>query len=117
MAVVTFRDGAVATVEGTVNVYPRNLEESLYLFGETGTVKIGGTSTNNIDVWDFADETGEDLVQRPDDQEDAIMHRLEVYTEQTEPLISYYKGKGLIKEIDASVSPSEVFDLMKAALK
>ena len=59
MAVVTFRNGAVATVEGTVNVYPRNLEESLYLFGETGTVKIGGTSTNNIDVWDFADETGE----------------------------------------------------------
>ena len=63
------------------------------------------------------DETGEDLVQRPDDKEDAIMHRLEVYTEQTEPLISYYKGKGLIKEIDASVSPSEVFELMKAALK
>ena len=64
MAVVTFRNGAVATVEGTVNVYPRNLEESLYLFGETGTVKIGGTSTNNIDVWDFADETGEDLANR-----------------------------------------------------
>ena len=63
------------------------------------------------------DETGEDLIQRPDDKEDAIMHRLEVYTEQTEPLISYYKGKGLIKEIDASVSPSEVFELMKAALK
>ena len=63
------------------------------------------------------DETGEDLIQRPDDKEDAIMHRLEVYTEQTEPLISYYKGKGLIKEIDASVKPSEVFELMKAALK
>ena len=35
-------------------------EETLYLFGETGTVKIGGTSTNNIDVWDFADETEAD---------------------------------------------------------
>lgn len=64
MAVVTFRNGAVATVEGTVNVYPQNLEETLYLFGEKGTVKIGGTSTNNIDVWDFADETGEDLANR-----------------------------------------------------
>ena len=56
VAVLTFANGAVATVEGTVNVYPKNLEETLYLFGETGTVKIGGTSTNNIDVWDFSDE-------------------------------------------------------------
>lgn len=56
MAVVKFKNGAVGTIEGTVNVYPKNLEETLYLFGETGTVKIGGTSTNNIDVWDFADE-------------------------------------------------------------
>lgn len=56
MAVVKFKNGAVGTIEGTTNVYPKNLEETLYLFGETGTVKIGGTSTNNIDVWDFADE-------------------------------------------------------------
>ena len=59
MAVVKFKNGAVGTIEGTTNVYPRNLEETLYLFGESGTVKIGGTSTNNIDVWNFADE-GED---------------------------------------------------------
>ncbi|MBQ8254609.1 MAG: Gfo/Idh/MocA family oxidoreductase [Clostridia bacterium] len=55
-AIVKFKNGAVATIEGTTNVYPKNLEETLYLFGEKGTVKIGGTSTNNIDVWDFADE-------------------------------------------------------------
>lgn len=61
MAVVTFKNGAIATIEGTTNVFPKNLEEALYLFGETGTVKIGGTSTNNIDVWDFADETEADL--------------------------------------------------------
>jgi len=60
MAVVKFRNGAVGTIEGTVNVYPKNLEETLYLFGEKGTVKIGGTSTNNIDVWNFADESEED---------------------------------------------------------
>lgn len=60
MAVVQFRNGAVGTIEGTVNVYPQNLEETLYLFGETGTVKIGGKSTNNIDVWNFADETEAD---------------------------------------------------------
>ena len=60
MAVVTFANGAVATIEGTTNVYPQNLEETLYLFGENGTVKLGGKSTNNIDVWDFADETEAD---------------------------------------------------------
>lgn len=64
MAVVKFKNGAVGTIEGTVNVYPKNLEETLYLFGETGTVKIGGKSTNNIDVWDFADESAEDQANK-----------------------------------------------------
>ena len=40
MAVVKFQNGAVATIEGTTNVYPKNLEETLYLFGENGTVKL-----------------------------------------------------------------------------
>lgn len=56
MAVVKFKNGAIGTIEGTTNVYPQNLEETLYIFGERGTVKIGGKSTNNIDIWDFADE-------------------------------------------------------------
>lgn len=59
-AIIKFSNGAVGTVEGTVNVYPQNLEETLYIFGQTGTVKIGGKSTNNIDVWNFADETKDD---------------------------------------------------------
>lgn len=56
MAVLTFANGAIATIEGTTNVYPENLEETLYIFGEKGTAKLGGKSTNTIDVWDFADE-------------------------------------------------------------
>lgn len=60
LAVVKFKNGAIATIEGTTNVYPKNLEETLYIFGENGTVKIGGTSTNNIDVWDFADKKEKD---------------------------------------------------------
>ncbi len=60
MAVVKFKNGAIATIEGTTNVYPQNLEETLYVFGENGTVKIGGKSTNNIEIWDFADETVDD---------------------------------------------------------
>ena len=64
VAIVKFRNGAVATIEGTTNVYPQNLEETLYLFGENGTVKLGGKSTNNIDVWNFADETEADRTNR-----------------------------------------------------
>lgn len=60
MAVVKFKNGAIATIEGTTNVFPQNLEETLYVFGEKGTVKIGGKSTNNIDVWNFADESEKD---------------------------------------------------------
>lgn len=64
MAVVKFKNGAVGTIEGTTNVYPQNLEETLYLFGRTGTIKLGGPSTNNIDVWDFADEGPADKARK-----------------------------------------------------
>lgn len=60
MAVVEFKNGAVATIEGTTNVYPQNLEETLCLFGENGTVKLGGKSANKIEVWDFLEETESD---------------------------------------------------------
>ena len=60
MAVVKFKNGAIGTIEGTTNVYPKNLEATLYLFGEQGTVKLVGASTNHIDVWEFADERDED---------------------------------------------------------
>ena len=59
-AIVTFKNGAIGIVEGTTNVYPKNLEESLFLFGETGTVRVGGKSTTDIEVWDFADHKPED---------------------------------------------------------
>ena len=59
-AIIKCKNGAIGTIEGTVNVYPHNLEETLYLFGETGTVKLGGASCNNIDVWDFKSELEKD---------------------------------------------------------
>ena len=55
LAIVRFSNGAYGLIEGTTNVYPKNLEETLYLFGEKGTVKAGGTSDNIIEEWDFAD--------------------------------------------------------------
>ncbi|MGN0170888.1 MAG: Gfo/Idh/MocA family protein [Lachnospiraceae bacterium] len=74
VAVVTFANGAVATIEGTTNVYPQNLEETLYLFGDKGTVKLGGKSMNNIDVWDFEDEKDGDAEKRELKEETANVY-------------------------------------------
>lgn len=59
MALIRFGSGAYGIVEGTTNVYPHNLEETLYLFGENGTVKAGGKSVNIIEEWDFRDGRGD----------------------------------------------------------
>lgn len=60
LALVKFKNGAYGMIEGTTNVYPTNLEETLYLFGEKGTVKAGGKSVNLIEEWRFADDTEDD---------------------------------------------------------
>lgn len=62
MALIKFKNGAYGIVEGTTNIYPRNLEETLYLFGEKGTVKAGGTSVNIIEEWCFSD-----MLDNPED--------------------------------------------------
>lgn len=56
MALVKFGNGSYGLIEGTTNVYPKNLEETLYIFGEKGTAKAAGTSDNIIEEWSFADE-------------------------------------------------------------
>ncbi len=55
IALVRFKNGAYGIIEGTTDVYPRNLEETLYIFGERGTVKVGGVSVNRIEEWIFSD--------------------------------------------------------------
>jgi len=62
------------------------------------------------------DETGEKLIQRDDDKEEAVAKRLEVYEASTAPLIDYYREKGLIKDVDASPAPEKVLENMKKAL-
>lgn len=56
MALIKFSNGSYGIIEGTTNIYPTNLEETLYIFGEKGTVKAGGKSVNLIEEWHFADK-------------------------------------------------------------
>lgn len=66
IAVIEFKNGSYGVIEGTTDIYPKNLEETLYLFGEKGTVKAGGKSDNTIEVWNFADsqDDPEDVIQQ-----------------------------------------------------
>ncbi|MDR0767615.1 MAG: adenylate kinase [Methanosarcinales archaeon] len=56
------------------------------------------------------DVCGDQLFQRPDDTSAAVANRLEVYQKQTAPLIDYYKGKGLLKDIDGTKDIDVVFE-------
>lgn len=49
------------------------------------------------------DKCGGELYQRDDDKQESILHRMDVYREQTEPLINFYKEKGKITDLDASI--------------
>jgi len=52
---VRFANGAIGNIEGTTVVYPTNLEETLTIIGEKGTVKIGGLAVNELEFWRFDD--------------------------------------------------------------
>jgi predicted dehydrogenase len=55
LALVRFANGSYGVIEGTTDVYPANLEETLYIFGSKGTIKAGGASVNTLEHWAFAD--------------------------------------------------------------
>jgi UDP-N-acetyl-2-amino-2-deoxyglucuronate dehydrogenase len=55
-AIVEFDNGAVGIIEGSVDVYPKNLEEKLSIFGQKGTVVVGGLAVNHMETWKFEGE-------------------------------------------------------------
>jgi adenylate kinase len=56
------------------------------------------------------------LIQRPDDKEEVIGKRLEVYEAQTKPLIKYYEAAGLLRIVDADADVDTVFKRVERAL-
>ena len=108
-AIIKFKNGAVGTVEGTVNVYPKNLEETLYIFGETGTVKVGGKSTNTIDVWQFADESAADADRKSLDEQTSNVYgnghtslyldMINAIKDDRAPYVDAYAGRRAVETI------------------
>ncbi len=62
------------------------------------------------------DKCGGELFQRDDDTESTVRNRLNVYAEQTEPLIDYYDEQGLVARIDGQQTPDNVYEDIKAAI-
>ena len=55
------------------------------------------------------DKCGSDLILRDDDKEETVKNRLNVYHEQTQPLIDFYNGKGILKTVDGTIDMMDVF--------
>lgn len=63
------------------------------------------------------DIDGSQLYQREDDKPETVRHRIEVYNENTAPLIDYYRDKGLLVEIDGTQPIDDVFDDIMASVE
>lgn len=59
VAVIRFRSGALGVIEAASTIYPKNIEETLNIFGETGSVMVGGIAVNRIETWEFPDSAKE----------------------------------------------------------
>ena len=96
---IRFKNGAVGIVEGSVCVYPRNLEESLSIFGEKGTVVI---KNGVIETWRFADEKEYDHVELANN---SLGHTplykdvIAAIKEGREPLVNGEEGKKAVEII------------------
>ena len=65
----------------------------------------------------ICDKCGGELYQRDDDKQESILHRMDVYREQTEPLINFYKEKGKITDLDASIETDILLGKFKEIFK
>ena len=64
----------------------------------------------------FCDQDGSPLVQRDDDREDTVRHRLDVFHDQTKPLIDLYGKQGILRRFDGTRTPEEVHGHIRASL-
>jgi predicted dehydrogenase len=106
-AIIEFKSGAVGIIEGTAVVYPANLNETLSVFGEKGTVVIGGLAVNKVETWRFADASiagdTEEKVLNPAEKDPPTVYGfghaaffrdfIEAIEQNREPLVSGERGK------------------------
>lgn len=102
--IVRFKNGAIGLIEGSACVYPKNLEETLNIFGEKGTVCIGGLAVNKIEAWRFADgkDCEDDIIKAQGGDPDSVYgfghtplfrDMIESIFENKEPLVNGKSGR------------------------
>lgn len=112
-AIVEFRSGAVGIIEGTADIFPKNLNETLSIFGEKGSVVIGGLAVNKIETWRFADSESvgdtEGKILNPDEKDPPTVYGFghaalfkdfaDAIDQNRPPAVSGEKGKKAIEII------------------
>jgi predicted dehydrogenase len=112
-AIIEFKSGAVGIIEGSANVYPTNLNETLSIFGEKGVAIVGGLAVNRIDTWRFADAASagdtEEKVLNPNEKDPPTVYGfghtalfkdfVESIEADREPIISGESGRKALEII------------------
>jgi len=113
--ILRFKNGAIGIVEGNACVYPSNLEETLSIFGEKGTVVVGGLAVNELTTWRFAGEDEKYIKTEMKDEIEnvygnghTLLFKDMIYAinEGKEPLINGEEGKKAVSIILAAYKSS-----------
>jgi UDP-N-acetyl-2-amino-2-deoxyglucuronate dehydrogenase len=116
-AVVQFKNGALGVIEAATTIYPKNLEESIAIFGEKASVKISGRTANFIETWDIEgvseeerekviDEINSDPFGKPGHQ-CIIEDMIQAIQEDREPIVTGEDGLAPVKLILAILESAE----------
>lgn len=114
-----YLSGRARALDAVVNIVVNSEELVRRLTGRRGCPECGQIYHlvfNPPDAAGACDSCGGELCQRDDDNERTVRNRLEVYREQTEPLIEYYRPGGRLREVDGAASPDEVFNAICEAI-
>jgi adenylate kinase len=122
--------GQAKTLEDALEKRGRSLTAALLIDADDDTVikrlsgrRVCSKNGHNYHV-DFdppkregvCDQDGSKLIQRDDDKPETVKHRLEVYHDQTHPLIEHYENNGILKRFDGDRPPGEVHDHIRATV-
>ncbi|WP_416729654.1 Gfo/Idh/MocA family protein [Fictibacillus sp. JL2B1089] len=124
-AVVRFKSGALGVIEAATTIYPKNLEESLSIFGEKASVKIGGSNALFIETWDmehsiegekesFNESIKDNPLGKPGHQW-IIEDMVQAVQENREPIVSGQDGMAPVKLILAILESAETGKEVKLA--
>ena len=119
---IRYRSGKIATIEGSAIVYPKNLEETLTITGEKGTVVIGGMAVNKINTWRVEGDSEEEYLSIDCGDPNSVYgygHEalykdfIEAIQENREPLVNGVAGLNAVKIILAAYKSQETGKAIK----